>query len=130
MPHFSDLQETLSSYLTPEQVAEIESAYLMAKTAHEGQQRFSGDPYISHPVEVARILAAMHMDHQSIIAAMLHDVLEDTTLDKATIVEQFGSEVAELVDGVSKLDQIKFANRIEAQAENLRKMMLAMTRDI
>jgi guanosine-3',5'-bis(diphosphate) 3'-pyrophosphohydrolase len=127
---FSDLESELTSYLTQEQISEVTYAYLMAAEAHEGQQRFSGEPYISHPIEVARILAGMHMDHQSIIAAMLHDVIEDTDLDKVTIAENFGDEVAELVDGVSKLDQIKFESKAEAQAENLRKMMLAMARDI
>lgn len=129
-PLFLELQKKLKVYLTTEQVTEIASAYQMAAEAHEGQQRFSGEPYISHPIEVASILADMHMDHQSIIAAMLHDVLEDTHLDKNTITEKFGSEVAELVDGASKLNQIKFENRIEAQAENLRKMILAMAHDI
>ncbi len=127
---FSKLREELAAYLTEEQIAEVASAHLTAAEAHEGQLRSSGEPYISHPIAVARILAEMHMDYQSIIAAMLHDVLEDTHLDKATIAEKFGEEVAELVDGVSKLDQIKFESRVEAQAENLRKMMLAMARDI
>jgi len=127
---FEDFQKKLSNYLTQEQVVEIKNAYLMAKAAHEGQWRISGEPYITHPLEVANILANMHMDYQSIIAAILHDVIEDTDLDKAIIAEKFGEEVAELVDGVSKLNQIKFENRIEAQAENLRKMMLAMARDI
>lgn len=130
MFQFDDLREKLSSYLTQEQIAEITNAYWMAAKAHEGQQRSSGEPYIAHPLEVARILADMHMDHQSIIAAMLHDVIEDTPLDKTAIAEMFGDEIAELVDGVSKLDQIKFESRAEAQAENLRKMMLAMARDI
>ena len=127
---FAELRDELESYLTKEQIEEIYRAYLAAKKAHEGQQRISGEPYISHPLEVAKILSAMHMEPLSIIAAMLHDVLEDTHLDKASIIEQFGQEVADLVDGVSKLDQIKFETRIEAQAENLRKMMLAMARDI
>lgn len=127
---FAKLREQLAEYLVPEQLEEVASAHLVAAEAHEGQIRSSGEPYISHPIAVANILADMRMDHQSIIAAMLHDVLEDTYLDKATIVEKFGEEVAELVDGVSKLDQIKFENRVEAQAENLRKMILAMARDI
>lgn len=127
---FKELRNELNSYLKEEQVKEIAKAYLMAEKAHEGQFRYSGEPYIAHPLEVARILASMHMDHQSIIAALLHDVLEDTPLDKATIAQEFGEEVAELVDGVSKLDQIKFETRAEAQAENLRKMILAMARDI
>lgn len=130
MFQFADLREQLASYLTQEQVAEISAAYLLAAKAHEGQCRADGEPYISHPIEVARILAGMHMDHQSIIAAILHDVIEDTHLDKSTVAEKFGDEVAELVDGVSKLDLIKFETRAEAQAENLRKMMLAMARDI
>ena len=130
MFQFADLREQLASYLNQEQVAEISSAYLLAAKAHEGQNRADGEPYISHPIEVARILAGMHMDHQSIIAAILHDVIEDTHLDKTTVAEKFGDEVAELVDGVSKLDMIKFESRAEAQAENLRKMMLAMARDI
>ncbi len=130
MFQFADLREQLASYLNQEQVAEISSAYLLAAKAHEGQSRADGEPYISHPIEVARILAGMHMDHQSIIAAILHDVIEDTHLDKTTVAEKFGDEVAELVDGVSKLDMIKFESRAEAQAENLRKMMLAMARDI
>jgi RelA/SpoT family (p)ppGpp synthetase len=127
---FSDLREDLLRYLSEEQVTAITNAYLLAAEAHEGQKRHSGEPYISHPVEVARILANMHMDHQSIMAAMLHDVLEDTPLVKATIAEKFGDEVANLVDGVSKLEQLKFESRAQAQAENLRKMILAMAKDI
>lgn len=127
---FADLREQLSSYLTQEQVAKISEAYSFAEKAHEGQQRSSGEPFIYHPLEVARILANMHMDHQSITAAILHDVIEDTPLDKAAVADQFGDEVAELVDGVSKLDLINFESKAEARAENLRKMMLAMARDI
>lgn len=130
MDSFVALNTKLSSYLTQEHVAECSRAYLFAKKAHEGQTRFSGEPYISHPVEVASILASMQMDYQSIIAALLHDVIEDTRFDKKIIFEQFGSSIAELVDGVSKLALIKFETRAEAQAENLRKMMLAMAKDI
>lgn len=130
MNPFDDLSKELAGYLTEAEVVEITKAYLVAEKAHAGQQRYSGEPYISHPVAVASILAGMHMDSQSIIAALLHDVLEDTLVDKATIADQFGEEVAELVDGVSKLEQINFESRVEAQAENLRKMMLAMARDI
>ncbi len=130
MYQFADLREQLSNYLTQEQVAEISRAYFFAADAHQGQHRSSGEPYISHPIEVARILANMHMDHQSIMAAILHDVIEDTHLDKNAIAEQFGDEIAELVDGVSKLALIKFESRAEAQAGNLRKMMLAMAKDI
>jgi guanosine-3',5'-bis(diphosphate) 3'-pyrophosphohydrolase len=102
----------------------------VADKAHTGQYRASGEPYITHPLEVARILANMRLDYQSIMAAMLHDVIEDTGIDKAQINQEFGGVVASLVDGVSKLAQIKFENKAEAQAGNLRKMMLAMSKDI
>jgi RelA/SpoT family (p)ppGpp synthetase len=128
--HFEALKTQLLTYLPQDHIAEFTRAYLFAKEAHEGQTRCSGEPYISHPVEVACILAAMQMDPQSIIAAILHDVIEDTPLDKKAIAEHFGPEVADLVDGVSKLALIKFETRAEAQAENLRKMMLAMAKDI
>ena len=130
MFQFADLRDQLATYLSNEQVEQVSRAYALASRAHEGQTRSTGEPYITHPVEVARILAGMHMDYQSIIAAMLHDVIEDTSVDKQEIEEQFGEVVANLVDGVSKLAQIKFESRAEAQAENLRKMMLAMARDI
>ncbi|OJV90487.1 MAG: bifunctional GTP diphosphokinase/guanosine-3',5'-bis(diphosphate) 3'-diphosphatase [Gammaproteobacteria bacterium 39-13] len=127
---FTDLRDQLALYLTQEQVEQITQAYMVAAKAHEGQKRYTGEPYISHPVEVARILAGMHMDHQCIMAAMLHDVIEDTSIDKFTIAESFGEKVAELVDGVSKLKQITFESKEQAQAENFRKMMLAMAQDI
>ncbi len=127
---FGVLQQQLCTYLDLEQIQIIEAAYHMAAKAHAGQNRFSGDPYISHPLAVAQILADMHMDHQSIVTALLHDVLEDTLIDRSMIALHFGEEVAQLVESLSKLDQIKFESRIEAQAENLRRMMLAMTRDI
>ena len=130
MFQFADLRDQLASYLSKEQVEGISRAYALAAEAHEGQRRSTGEPYITHPVEVARILASMRMDYQSIMAAMLHDVIEDTPVNKEQIAEQFGEKVSELVDGVSKLAQIKFESRAEAQAENLRKMMLAMARDI
>ena len=131
-PAFSigDLSEILKSYLEPHQIAEIERAYSFGAVAHEGQRRLSGESYINHPLAVAKILAEMRMDMESIIAALLHDVIEDTPTVKEHIAVQFGPEVAELVDGVSKLTQINFENRIEAQAENFRKMLLAMVRDI
>jgi len=126
----SDLCSELEIYLEPAQVEDIYQAYLVGAQAHEGQSRVSGEPYISHPVAVARILAEMRMDANSIIAAILHDVIEDTPTLKENIAEQFGEEVAELVDGVSKLTQIDFHSKAEAQAENFRKMMLAMVKDI
>ena len=127
---FSDLLEELTGYLDQEQVHTITQAYLLAESAHHGQTRASGEPYISHPLAVAHILAGMHLDHESIIAAILHDVLEDTSVDKTMLKQKFGDSVAELVDGVSKLNQIEFATRAEAQAESFRKMLLAMVRDI
>ena len=126
----SDLCGYLERYLTHEQVSEVYRAYLFGAEAHEGQNRLSGEPYIYHPVAVARILAGMGMDHQCLMAAILHDVIEDTETAKEQLVNEFGPEIAELVDGVSKLTQIKFRSRAEAQAENFRKMMLAMTKDI
>jgi guanosine-3',5'-bis(diphosphate) 3'-pyrophosphohydrolase len=126
----AELCGELEAYLEPAQVEEIYSAYLVGAEAHEGQVRVSGEPYISHPVAVARILAEMRMDSKSIVAAILHDVIEDTPTLKEHLAEQFGEEVAELVDGVSKLTQIDFRSKAEAQAENFRKMMLAMVKDI
>lgn len=119
----------LDTYLTPDQIADIRRAYFFSEEAHEGQFRRNGDPYITHPLAVANILCDMHMDHQSIMAAMLHDVIEDTGVSKADIAAKFGPEVAELVDGVTKLTQVHFNSKAEAQAENFRKMMLAMTQD-
>jgi len=126
----SDLINLLESYLEPAQIREVYRAYLFSAEAHEGQHRVSGEPYIYHPIEVARILAGMHMDAQSIIAGILHDVIEDTGTPKDVVISEFSEEVAELVDGVSKLTQIKFESQAEAQAENFRKMMLAMVKDI
>ncbi len=126
----SDLMDLLESYLEPEQVREVYRAYLFGAEAHEGQHRISGEPYIFHPIEVARILAGMHMDASSIIAGILHDVIEDTGTPKDAVVAEFNEEIGELVDGVSKLTQIKFESQAEAQAENFRKMMLAMVKDL
>jgi RelA/SpoT family (p)ppGpp synthetase len=126
----SDLCSMLESYLEPEQVQEVYRAYLFGAEAHEGQHRMSGEPYIYHPIAAARILAELRLDHKSIIAAILHDVIEDTQIAKEQIATEFGSDVAELVDGVSKLTQIEFESHAEAQAENFRKMILAMVRDI
>jgi GTP diphosphokinase / guanosine-3',5'-bis(diphosphate) 3'-diphosphatase len=126
----SDLMDLLESYLDTEQVREVYRAYLFGAEAHEGQHRVSGEPYIYHPIEVARILAGMHMDAPSIIAGILHDVIEDTGTPKDAVIAEFNEEIGELVDGVSKLTQIKFESQAEAQAENFRKMMLAMVKDI
>ncbi len=126
----SDLCDLLSTYLDADAVSKIYRAYLFGAEAHKGQKRVSGEPYIYHPVAVARILAEMRMDEKSIMAAILHDVIEDTTTAKDQIAYEFGQEVAELVDGVSKLTNMQFENRAEAQAENFRKMILAMVQDI
>lgn len=124
------LDSTLRSYLNAEQSQQVRRAYYFAEQAHHGQLRRSGEPYVTHPLAVAGILADMHMDHQSLMAAMLHDVIEDTGIDKSAIGSQFGSTVAELVDGVSKLTQMEFDSLAEKQAENFQKMALAMARDI
>lgn len=126
----SDLCDELDQYLTPEQVSEVYRAYLCGAEAHDGQKRLSGEPYIYHPVSVARILARMRMDHKCLMAAILHDVLEDTAVNKEQLSAEFDPEIADLVDGVSKLTHLKFRSRAEAQAENFRKMLLAMTKDI
>ena len=126
----TQLVNKLETYLPPAQVDRIREAYEFGAQAHEGQKRLSGEPYIAHPVAVADILADLHMDAQTIVAAILHDVIEDTATAKDEIADRFGAEVAELVDGVSKLDQIQFRSRAEAQAESFRKMLLAMVRDI
>ena len=125
-----ELCSRLDTYLSQAQVGAIRAAYFYAERAHFGQFRRNGDPYITHPLAVANILCDMHMDHQSIMAAMLHDVIEDTAIGKAEIETEFGHEVAQLVDGVTKLTQVQFGSKAEAKAENFRKMMLAMTQDI
>ena len=124
------LKEQLENYLTTEQIQDVERSYLYAKQAHEGQMRSSGEPYITHPVAVAHILSDINLDHQTIMAALMHDVIEDTGVSREDLATRFGEDVAELVEGVSKLTNIKFSTRAEAQAENFRKMMLAMVRDI
>ncbi|MGB5734136.1 MAG: RelA/SpoT family protein [Thiohalocapsa sp.] len=126
----SDLCAYLDTYLTAEQVREVYRAYLFGAEAHHGQQRQTGEPYIYHPIAVARTLAEMRMDHKCLMAAILHDVLEDTGMSKEELAGHFDDEIADLVDGVSKLTQIDFKSRAEAQAASFRKMMLAMTRDI
>ncbi len=126
----SDLCSYLESYLPQEEVREVYRAYLFGAEAHKDQKRLSGEPYICHPVAVARILSEMRMDHQCLMAAVLHDVIEDTETAKEQLKNEFGEEIAELVDGVSKLAKIRNRSHAEAQAESFRKMMLAMTRDI
>jgi GTP pyrophosphokinase len=130
MPEAATLFKEWSGYLKPEDVTRLETAYHFSEAAHNGQFRDSGDPYISHPLAVANILAQLHLDSQALTAALLHDVMEDTTVTKAEISKKFGKSVAELVDGVSKLDRIEFETHEEAQAESFRKMLLAMARDV
>lgn len=125
-----ELATRLGDYLDKSRIDQVRRAYYYAEQAHEGQMRRSGERYITHPLAVAEILADMRLDHQSLMAALLHDVIEDTGIPKAALSEQFGEAVAELVDGVSKLTQIEFRSRAEAQAENFQKMTLAMARDI
>ncbi len=127
---FKILHDEISQYLTHEQVNMVEMAYLFAKEAHGSQTRYTGEPYITHPIAVAEILAEMRMDAPTITAAILHDVVEDTPVAQAEIAEKFGAEVADLVDGVTKLTQIHFENYAQAQAENFRKMVMAMASDI
>jgi len=119
-----------SGYLKPEDISQLESAFHFSEQAHEGQFRQSGEPYVSHPLAVANILAQWHLDPQALTAALLHDVMEDTSVTKTEISRNFGKPVADLVDGVSKLDKIEFESHAEAQAENFRKMLLAMARDV
>ncbi len=124
------LLEEASAYLKHKDVEHIRQAVEFGKSAHLGQTRVSGDPYNSHPIAVARILTPLHMDAQAIVAALLHDVMEDTPVGKEEVAEKFGKSVAELVDGLSKLNKIEFETKEDAQAENFRKMLLAMTRDV
>ncbi|MBL15207.1 MAG: bifunctional GTP diphosphokinase/guanosine-3',5'-bis(diphosphate) 3'-diphosphatase [Gammaproteobacteria bacterium] len=130
MGTIDSLADDLSSYLGKDQINNVRRAYYYAEQAHEGQFRHTGDAYVSHPLAVASILSEMHMDHQSLMAAMLHDVIEDTGVTKTAIKSQFGNTVADLVDGVSKLNKITFSSHAEAQAENFQKMAMAMAKDL
>ncbi|MFA6920931.1 MAG: bifunctional (p)ppGpp synthetase/guanosine-3',5'-bis(diphosphate) 3'-pyrophosphohydrolase [Gallionella sp.] len=130
MADAESLIEEVSGYLKPQDVELIRAAIEYSRDAHQGQTRQSGDPYVTHPIAVARILTPLHLDTQSIIAALLHDVVEDTEITTAQIAEKFGQPVADLVDGLSKLERIHFETREDAQAENFRKMLLAMARDV
>jgi guanosine-3',5'-bis(diphosphate) 3'-pyrophosphohydrolase len=129
-PGLKELLAKASAYLSADQVERIREAAEFGANAHQGQKRLSGEAYISHPVAAAEILAELHLDPDTIVAAILHDVIEDTPIGKEEIAEKFGKDVAEIVDGVTKLDQIKFKSREEAQAESFRKMLLAMVRDL
>ncbi|WP_093308558.1 bifunctional GTP diphosphokinase/guanosine-3',5'-bis pyrophosphate 3'-pyrophosphohydrolase [Allopseudospirillum japonicum] len=130
MMTIDDLADRLKGYLPPEEVQAVRRAYYYAEQAHFDQRRSSGEPYVTHPLMVAHILANIHMDYESLIAALLHDVIEDTRVTKEAVAQQFGESVASLVDGVTKLTQIPFSSKAEAQAENFRKMVMAMALDI
>lgn len=130
MNTIDDLSDRLKGYLPADEIQQVRRAYYFSEQAHDGQKRSSGEPYVTHPLAVATILANLHMDYQALIAALLHDVIEDTLVSKEAVTRQFGEVVAELVDGVSKLTQITFESKAEAQAENFRKMVLAMAVDI
>jgi guanosine-3',5'-bis(diphosphate) 3'-pyrophosphohydrolase len=129
-PGLKELLASVGSYLPPEQVARVRAAAEFGASAHQGQKRLSGEPFIAHPVATAAILADLRLDADTLIAAILHDVIEDTPTPKDQLAERFGADVAELVDGVTKLDAVQFKNREEAQAESFRKMLLAMVRDL
>jgi len=129
-PGLKELLASVGAYLPAEQVERIREAAEFGASAHKGQRRLSGEPFIAHPVAAASILADLHLDSDTIIAAILHDVIEDTPTPKDQLAARFGTDVAELVDGVTKLDQIKFKSREEAQAESFRKMLLAMVKDL
>ena len=130
MESIEALSKKLSDYLKPNQIEQVHKAYEFAHEAHSGQFRTSGDPYVSHPIAVANILSSFHMDEDSLSAAMLHDVIEDCGVPKKVIEEKFNKNVADLVDGVSKLDQLDMVSKAEANAENFQKMILAMSNDI
>ncbi len=130
MPDGAALFKECAGYLKPDDISQLQAAYQFSESAHQGQFRNSGEPYISHPLAVAGILAKWHLDSQALTAALLHDVMEDTAVTKNDLLRNFGKPVAELVDGVSKLDKVEFESREDAQAENFRKMLLAMARDV
>ena len=126
----TELTATLAEYLSPAELKKIKEAYRFSDEMHLGQVRKSGEPYISHPIAVAEICAEWKLDAQAIMAALLHDVMEDQDVRKDELIERFGAPVAALVDGLSKLDKIEFQSQVEQQAENFRKMLLAMARDV
>jgi guanosine-3',5'-bis(diphosphate) 3'-pyrophosphohydrolase len=130
MSDVESLLQEVSAYLKPEDVENIQRAVELSKSAHHGQLRQSGEAYVTHPIAVARILTSLHLDTQAIIAAVLHDVVEDTEITAEDIAAQFGKPVAELVEGLSKLDKLQFETVADAQAENFRKMLMAMARDV
>jgi len=126
----SETFKLASSYLSKDQITQINLAYCVAKEAHQDQKRREGSPYISHPVEVANILLAYHLDHETICAGLMHDVLEDSNIQKSSLEKLFGKDIANLVDGVSKLNKMEFSDIAERNAQSTQKMALAMSKDI
>ena len=129
-PEIEDLRKLMRRRFDEHQISEVSDAYIVAEQAHTGQSRVSGEPYISHPLAVAKIVFELNMDHRCVMAALLHDVVEDTSVSVEQITDQFGEDVSLLVDGLSKLTHLKFKSRVEAQAANFQKMLLAMVDDI
>lgn len=129
-PLFDELRAELEKYLEPVHISEVHRAFIFGAKAHKDQRRQSGELYITHPLAVAKIMAEMRFDYHTVAAAILHDVVEDTGVSKEALTKEFGEEIAELVDGVTKLTQIRFENKAVAEAENFRKMLLAMMRDL
>ena len=127
---YVDFKKKIQKYLNPYQIKKIEKSLKLAQQAHKGQLRKTGEEYIFHPLSAASTLADFQLDHECLMAAILHDVIEDTDLEKENLKKTFGAKVSELVDGVSKLDKINFSTKEEADAANLRKMILAMSQDI
>ncbi|HVQ32471.1 MAG TPA: HD domain-containing protein, partial [Lysobacter sp.] len=130
VPEYVLVLEKAAGYLPPDQLVLLRKAWSVGAAAHVGQTRKSGEPYITHPVAVATVLAEERLDVETLIAAILHDTIEDTPLTRAAIAKEFGETVADLVDGVTKLDKLHFRDRQEAAAESFRKMLLAMARDL
>ena len=120
----------LAAYLSQDAIDEIYHAFVFAEKNHRGQTRKSGEQYIHHPIEVADTLGELQMDSRTLIAAILHDVIEDTPATKEEVTEKFGEDIALLVDGVSKIGQIEFESKEQAEAENFRKMIMAMSQDV
>ena len=130
VPDYVQALDKAASYLNDDQRAQIRRAWAVGAAAHAGQTRKSGEPYITHPVAAATVLAEQHLDVETLIAAILHDTIEDTPLSREAIAGEFGETVAELVEGVTKLDKLQFRDKQEAAAESFRKMLLAMSRDL
>jgi guanosine-3',5'-bis(diphosphate) 3'-pyrophosphohydrolase len=130
MLRITDILDKTQDYLSPEEQERIEKAYIFSATVHQGQVRLSGEPYMTHPMEVAGILSDMKLDAAAIISGLLHDTVEDTLATIGQIREEFGKDVAFLVEGLTKISKITFGSQEERQAENFRKMMLAMSSDI